>query len=95
MTYQIRVELDPESPDIHLLRELTEMAERRGSLPEFRQRLLEIAERLPGALEAVRIHGDHGATDAGHLVLSLKVRQPLLDRVAALRALDRDFDAAA
>ena len=95
MTDQIRVDLDPESPGVRLLLELTEIAERRGSLPEFRQRLLEIAECLRGGLEAVRVDGDHGAADAGHILLSLDIRQPLFDRASALRALDRDFDAAA
>lgn len=75
-----------------VLDELIEIANRRASLPEFRQRLFEIDAMLDGALETSWVDGDAVATSAGELVLRLQFGQAFLDRVAALRAFDRDFD---
>jgi hypothetical protein len=72
--------------------ELRSIAQRRGSLPEFRRRLREIVERIPGVLETIRVHPKDGAADAGELVLALEFGEPLLGLVSALRALDREFD---
>lgn len=76
-----------------LLRALQDISERRGSLPEFRDRLLEIVEGIPGGLETARVDGEGNAASTCELVLSLQFGQALLGRVAALRAFDRDFDA--
>ena len=74
------------------LAELQELAERRKSLPEFVQRLREIADLLPDGFEAVWVGLDGGTTSAGDFHFALKVRDPLLVRLATLRAFDRDFD---
>ena len=78
---------------IQVFEELTEIVGRRGSLPEFFDRLCEIVESLPGAFESRWVDVEDGAATAGDRVLVLEFGQPFLDRMAALRALDRDFDA--
>lgn len=90
-TLQLKADVSAIRPVID---ELTEIAARRGSLPEFRQRLLEIVEALPGGIETRRVdlkpHAAHASQCVG--VVALEFRQSFLDRVAALRALDRDLD---
>jgi hypothetical protein len=83
---------DP-APILPLLDELTALVSRRGSLPEFRHRLFEIRDALGGALEARWVDGELGAAGAGDCFLRLQFGQAFLDRLAALRAFDRDFDA--
>jgi len=73
--------------------EIVEIAERRASLPQFRDALLKIREGFRDALESRWVNGDAQSAAAGERVLRLKFAQPFLDDVAALRALDRDFDA--
>lgn len=75
-----------------LLDELTKIARRRGSLPEFRDRLAEIVEILPGALETCRVDGEGDTASAFELSFSSQFSERFLSRVAALRAFDRDFD---
>jgi hypothetical protein len=82
------------SPEVQpLVDELTEIARRRASLPEFRDRLLEIVEALPDAFETRWVDLENGPTLAGEVALYLEFRQPFLDRVAAIRAFDRNFNA--
>ena len=73
-----------------MLSELHALLERRKSLPEFVDRVREIAGLLPQGIETVDL--DRGATGAGDVWFALKFREPLLERLAALRAFDRDFD---
>lgn len=73
-----------------MLAEMHALLERRKSLPEFVDRVREIAGLLPEGLETVDL--DVGAAGAGDVRFALKFREPLLDRLAALRAFDRDFD---
>lgn len=73
------------------LAELNVLLERRKSLPEFVDRVREIAGLLPQGIEAVDL--DRGAAGAGDVGVALKFREPLLERLAALWAFDRDFDA--
>lgn len=77
-----------------VLAELHALLERRGSLPEFVQHVREIADLLPTGFETVCIEHDAVAAAAGDVFCTLKLREPLLVRLAALRAFDRDFDLA-
>jgi len=76
-----------------ILAEVAEIASRRFSLLEFRDCLLQIRDGLGDAFETRRVDIDDGPAAAGDLVLRAQFCQSFLDRVAALRALDRDFDA--
>lgn len=77
---------------VSMVSELEALYQRRRSLPEFVQRVREIADLIPQGFETVRVDLDEGSAGAGVAVFALKVAQPLLDRLAALRAFDRDFD---
>lgn len=76
------------------LSEVRGILSRRGSLPEFLERIVDIRNLLPKGLEFALIGDDFDSMPAstGNLFYSVNVAQPLLDRLAALRALDRDFD---
>jgi hypothetical protein len=72
------------------LSELLEILSRRGSVPEFLERVSEIARALPDGIEFFQT--DDAPAGTGEARLALNVAQPLLDRIAALRAFDLDFD---
>lgn len=89
-----KLTLRAEAADLQpVIDEIVEIAERRASLPEFRDALLKIRDGFREALESRWVDGDPESATAGQSVLRLKFAQPFLDDVAALRALDRDFDA--
>lgn len=76
------------------LAEVADIAERRGSLEEFRNALLEFVDGLPDGFESTWVDVEALPAGARKRVLSLQLGKRLLSRLAALRALDRDFDSA-
>ena len=93
----------PNAPAVHValelasvlavLAELTDIARRRRSLPEFAERLLQIVEALPCAFESRRVNVENDPAAARNLTVTLQFTESFLEHVAALRALDRNFDA--
>jgi hypothetical protein len=79
---------------IEQLSELRDIAERRSSLPEFRDLFLEIGERLFCGLEALRINAKDGAANTGEIVLRAEFSERLLLLFSTFRARDRDLQAA-
>lgn len=84
----VEVSLDS-SAIISYVDEVNEIAERRSSFPEILDCLLQIRD---GLQDGVVPEGDLRATGTNNFVLSLKVGQPLLDLLVALRTLDRDLE---
>lgn len=70
--------------------ELLEIFSRRGLVPEFLEYFVDIRNILPHGVEVFQ--ADDASASTGEIPLVLNVAQPLLDRLAALRAFDRDFD---
>lgn len=74
---------------ISYLEEVKDIAERRGSLPEFLECILKIRDGLEHGIETVYL--DDSPAGTGNGLVSLKVGQPLLDLLATLRTLDRNL----
>ena len=81
------------SPVLLVLAELTEIAGRRRSLPEFAELFRQIVDALPSAFETHWVNLENNPAAARDLTLALQFTEPFLALVTALRALDRNFDA--
>jgi hypothetical protein len=92
MASEFRITLDPgDVPAV--AKELIEIIERRGSLPEFARLFRQITKALPNALEAGRVDAKRRPAAAGEVVFVAQFRKSFLRRVAAIRALDRKCNA--
>lgn len=74
-----------------ILAELTDLVDRRGSLPEFRDLFVELADSLDGSFEALGLDHDRFPAGAGNLLLNFQPGERFLGCLAALRAFDLDF----
>jgi len=78
-----------------MLARLTDLVERRGLLPEFREILVDLVQAIPSALETTQVDDQRGSARAGDVLIVFQFRQWFLDRATALFAFDADFDAVA
>ena len=86
----VQILIDTRSLDA-FVNEITDLVDRRGSLPEFHDLFVDLADSIRSDLHGIAIDGNGVTAAAGDVVVGFELGERLLGCLSAIRTFDREF----